>query len=297
MNTKKSVLIAASALALTFAACQKEAISPDAAALTGQNNKSQTERVVSPYVTRVLEYKPAPGQFINATYGSQSDAQNVIGVYDPANWQKIVTLGAYGGYIIFGFDHSITNQANKTDFIIYGNAFESNGNYFSEPGVVWVSRDVNANGLADDPWYQIKGSYYNNTATKHNYVVTYTLPSPQNADVPWTSNTGDNGLVLRNSWHTQASYYPLWLGVNSYALGGTRLPDNYAGGPTITGYADSTPDGDKIDISWAVNASGNPVSLASIDFVKVQSGIQKMNGTLGEVSTEVAGAADLSLLP
>lgn len=294
MKNVRNILAVCASSALLFTACSKDAaITPDQ--LDQQQQKSGAQRLVtSPYVTNVLEYKPAPGQFINSTYGSQADAQNIIGA---PGAQKLVCLGAYGGYIIMGFDHSIINQANTEDFIVYGNAFESNGTYFSEPGVVWVSRDVNANGIADDTWYQIKGSYYSNTATKHNYVVTYTKPTPQSANVPWTSNTGDSGFVLRNSFHTQASYFPLWLGVNSYALGGSRLPDSYVGGPTIKGYADSSPNGDKIDISWAVDASGNPVSLGSIDFVKVQSGIQKMNGSFGEVSTEVGGVADLSLIP
>ena len=51
-----------------------------------------------------------------------------------------------------------------------------------------------------------------------------------------------------------------------------------------------------IDISNAVDGSGNPVSLTGIRFIKVQSGVFQIAGWLNEISTEISGAADLSLL-
>ena len=50
------------------------------------------------------------------------------------NKQDIVSLGGFGGYIIFGFDHDIPNKAGR-DFKILGNAFNSS----AEPGIVYVS--------------------------------------------------------------------------------------------------------------------------------------------------------------
>ena len=46
----------------------------------------------------------------------------------------LVGLGAFGGYIIVGFDHSIVNVAEEYDFKVYGNAFANS----AEPGIVMV---------------------------------------------------------------------------------------------------------------------------------------------------------------
>ena len=45
-----------------------------------------------------------------------------------------------------------------------------------------------------------------------------------------------------------------------------------------------------------MDASGNAVKLTSIRFIKVQTGIFQQAGWLNEISTEVYGAADLSML-
>ena len=57
----------------------------------------------------------------------------------------LVSLGGYGGYITFHFDHPVVNVSGEADFLIRGNAFEGN----SEPGIVMVSEDVNGNGRKD----------------------------------------------------------------------------------------------------------------------------------------------------
>lgn len=53
----------------------------------------------------------------------------------------------------------------------------------------------------------------------------------------------------------------------------------------------NTQGGDGIDISWAVNSSGEPVYLSDIQYVRVYTGVATMNPTavFGEVSTEVTG--------
>lgn len=52
--------------------------------------------------------------------------------------------------------------------------------------------------------------------------------------------------------------------------------------------------GDPIDISWAVNADGEPVSLPNIQYVRIYTGTAKMNGVFGEISTEATGVAACS---
>jgi len=50
------------------------------------------------------------------------------------------------------------------------------------------------------------------------------------------------------------------------------------------------------DISNAVDKSGTPVTLPGITFIKVQSGVFQIAGWLNEVSPEISGAVDLSLV-
>jgi hypothetical protein len=50
------------------------------------------------------------------------------------------------------------------------------------------------------------------------------------------------------------------------------------------------------DISDAVDKNGNKANLSGISFIKVQSGVFQIAGWLNEVSTEVSGAVDLSLI-
>ena len=52
--------------------------------------------------------------------------------------------------------------------------------------------------------------------------------------------------------------------------------------------------GDAFDIGWAVNPDGTYVELDRIHFIKVQTGIQADGGLLGELSTELTGAVDVS---
>ncbi|MBR4499434.1 MAG: hypothetical protein IKP11_02720, partial [Paludibacteraceae bacterium] len=63
------------------------------------------------------------------------------------------------------------------------------------------------------------------------------------------------------------------------------------------GYVDNKPntdiEGTSFDISWAVDASGQSVSLPTIDFVRVYTAIDEINNPTGEISTEIAGAIDL----
>lgn len=268
-------------------------------------------RLLAPtrYITQVFEYQPAPGQFINTlpAYATGDNAASMAAKAATALVGKtngLVCLGAFGGYIVVGFDHTIANVASAKDFKVYGNAFAN----WSEAGIVMVSKDVNGNGLPDDTWYELAGSEYSNASTIKNYSITYTKPSPLNADVPWSDNQGNSGLVKRNTYHTQASYYPQWLG-NSITFTGTRIPPNaYDSDPTATeywvapayawGYADNVANTDanaSFDIAWAVNSSGTPVTLTGIDFIKIYTATIQDAGWLGEVSTEVAGIEDLNI--
>lgn len=278
-------------------------------------------------ISRVYEYRPAPGQFVNVMPEFEDgDTQESIN----RKAQELlvdggtVSLGAYGGYIVMGFDHMVENRPGVYDLQVLGNAFNAEGlqnGGASEPGVVYVSYDANGNGLPDDEWYELAGSEYGKAQTLRNYTVTYyrtpddhvATPTPgtavtDNTYIRWTDNEGGEGYVEMNAFHRQ-NYWPQWqAGEETLTFSGVRLAPNggersgegryYVQTPYAWGYADNLPNGDKgskLDLQWAVNAQGKPANLPGIHFVKVQTAILQNNGWIGESSTEVSGALDLHM--
>ncbi|WP_134091755.1 cell surface protein [Olivibacter sp. XZL3] len=246
------------------------------------------------YVTKLFEYQPAPGQFINQSIGSEQGAKSILG-----GKEGIVSLGAFGGYIILGFDHSVVNRPNKKDIAIYGNA----ANNFSEPGIVWVMKDENGNGIPDDTWYEIKGSEFGKAGYTRNYVVTYFNSGDASFDVTWKDNRDGEGKISKNSVHNQ-SYFPTWVEKESYTLSGSLLPNTnidktnpqfIVSAPFAYGYVDNNVNGDEIDIADAIDENGAEVDLPSIDFIKIQTGILADLGSLGELSTEITAVEDLNI--
>ena len=272
--------------------------------------------VLSPYLARVYEYMPAPGQFTNVLpAATENDTHETMAAKAEAaiadNAGNTVCLGAWGGYIVFGFDHPVLNSGSGYDFRITGNASyasyakdTSRKGGSAEPGIVMVSYDTNANGLPDDPWYELAGSEYNSPSTVRRYAVTYTRPDGL-ADIPWTDNRGGSGVVPRNSFHQQ-DYFPLWAPDQLTFTGSLLAPNAVDEGENGQhsfilysydyGYADNHPnktDGCKFCIRWAVDNNGNPVNLPAIHFVKVYTALQQVCGWIGETSTEITGAEDL----
>lgn len=286
-------LLAITLAASFFAACKKDRA--DDATPANQAAIRPTTAQSNAYVTQLIEFNPAPGQFINTTIADTAAATNTL-----KTTQGLVSLGAWGGYITAGFDHTVMDRDGQADFIVYGNAFAS----FAEPAVIWVMQDANGNGKADDTWYEIQGSAYFKPGYIRNYSVTYTRPACDTCSVPWKDNQGKTGVVQTNVFHKQA-YYPKGIKSNTVTYTGTLLPStniNMSNPTGITsasfdyGYGDNSAGGDQIDIATAIDAKGNKANLKGIDFIKVQTGILANMGWLGEQSTEFTGAADLSLL-
>jgi hypothetical protein len=262
------------------------------------------------YILAVDEYVPAPGQFVNTLPEATADdtpetmaAKCTERLAGGAG--QMVTLGAYGGYITFHFDHPIANVPGQNDFAVWGNA-NVNG---AEPGIVMVSQDTNGNGLPDDVWYELAGSADTDSVglVTYGYTLTYTRQGDLQ-DVPWTDNLGGNGSVLRNGFHKQ-EYFPLWLG-NELTMSGTLLPanarntnataQNWVLSALRYGYADNVPNADSLancfNLEWAVEPlTRQAVRLTQADFIRVYTGINQMCGWLGETSTEITGAEDLHL--
>lgn len=283
----------------------------------------------NPYIHRVYEFCPAPGQFVNLLpeYEQGDDysvmlskaSEQLVGGKMPG----MVSLGAWGGYVVFGFDHPVVNVEGEYDFKIYGNAMISDRDKrggSSEPGIVMVSVDANGNGLPDDEWYELAGSEYSKPSTLRGYELTYTAPGPDHTPVPdpsdkaiidtryisWSSNdpARPQGYVTKTAQHTQ-SYWPAWLPETTLSFRGTCLADNYVdvsgdGSYFVLqfydwGYADNLPNGEDpgFDLDRAVDSQGLPVKLQSVDFIRVHTGVNQSCGRLGETSTEVCGAEDL----
>ena len=261
---------------------------------------------------KIYDFSPAPGQFINKTSaggytGNEKTMEQAINfATNRLTARGYLSLGAWGGYVIVGFDHSVkNNQGNGYDFAIQGNAFSSS----NEPGIVWVMQDANGNGLPDDEWYELRGSATGAPGVIQDYEVTYYRPAaPYASYVRWYDRFGNTGKVERNQYHGQEYYYPNWM-PESYTIYGTLLPHKteYGGNfPYDWGYVDNCGTdafgGDNITgdeqmngfkISNAIYQNGKPVKLDYIDFIKIQCGIMSTHPSFGEVSTEVFSVKDL----
>lgn len=292
----------------------------------------EEELAYSRYITKVYDYCPAPGQFVgdmpryevgDTPESMRAKVEECIG----GSNDVLISLGGFGGYVTFGFDHSIVNMPDSLDFKIWGNALytSSEGSGLgsagsAEPGIVMVSIDTNGNGRPDDEWYELAGSEHNNRATIYNYEITYyrtpagheATPCPNSgvtdtAYIAWSDNCGATGYIERNAFHTQ-EYFPQWLSEDELTFKGTRLPNNvvdvqgdgsyYVLNAFEWGYADNHANSASVeqtglDIDWAIDSVGNRVSLPCIDFVRVYTGINQQCGRIGEVSTEICRAEDL----
>ncbi len=293
---------------------------------------SDNDNSPTPYITKVLDYLPAPGQYVN-TMPSYEEGDTQAAMNEKVlerignNAQGMITLGGYGGYVVVGFDHTIENREGLCDFRVLANAYSGS----SEAGIIMVSVDSNANGTADDQWYEIAGSahadpsqesWYQTAVDSGNDVnfylfdfsISYTAPTDEpSADgystyIPWVDNKGGSGYIAKNGYNTQC-YFPAWSEQSALTFTGSRLPQNAidesgTGASFVLqsfayGYADNAANSDDascIDISWAVDSTGSSVELAGVDFIKIYNGVNQQNGWIGESSTEVVGVSDLHLL-
>ncbi|MCI2082252.1 MAG: PKD domain-containing protein [Bacteroidales bacterium] len=257
----------------------------------------------------VFDFTPAPGQFINSGYDAATMEEACAYAKERLSQEAYVSLGAYGGYIVVGFDHSIKNDGGY-NIAVKGNSFDGS----SEPGIVWVMQDENKDGFPNDTWYELKGSEYGKEGTIENYAVTYFRPSGNSMPVQWSDNLGQSGEVeYLGAYHSQNSYYPEWIAADSLILTGTRLESKsydksgngtYWVNPAFDwGYADNYSPTDHLSdgnnvfrISDAVTADGKDAELNYVDFVKVQTGVNAQCGWIGEVSTEVCGIYDYNII-
>jgi len=235
----------------------------------------------SNFATRVLEYGPGAdvGSYNNPCLALGAPAPN--GTPGAPDNSSVVSLGGFGGYITLGFDHQIednpSNLGNR-DFIIFGNSFYVNGNEYihaQEPGYVEVAADSNGNGLADDTFYLIPG------------IPNPGIPAP----FPISDNYwGVNGVDHRDYFTKGYADVTPTLG-ESY--GSALVPDD----PWTVGITPGSRGGDAFDIADAVNASGDPVNLSYVDFVRITTAIDASWPCGTAISAEVDAIANVAAVP
>lgn len=293
----------------------------------------------------VVEYHPAPGQFVNILpqyeQGDTHDAMCRHCEEQLADGNP-VTLGAFGGYITFGFDTPIANLQGS-DLRIAGNAYyAANDPLYGattiggsiEPGTVWAGVGENVETAV---WYELAGSEYY-TTEQHNTTIAYTRPESETGQHSLPYSTFDNyipfhaswtdsnaaphdstGFFMKNTFHNQ-TYWPQWESGGKLTFNASRLPNNainhggdgtdaanpqlwitYRYAADAYGYADAAPTSEDryntFDLSWAVDAGGNPINIDHADFIRIQTALLQQCGWTGETSTEVCSIENLHLRP
>lgn len=225
----------------------------------------------SPYIAKVFDYMPAPGQFVNKLPEYEEGDTHSDMVQKANEWLVgadawTITLGGWGGYVVFGFDHTIVNVAGRRDFRINGNAFGSAmsrpGAPFGgscEPGIIMVAYDKNKNGKPDDDeWYEIKGSanfsaesepWYgialengNDRRVIRDYEMTYHRPLSEESKIEAQPDNPNSFASIQNYiyWednknnsgykaknvYHNQTYYPAWVEDDKLTFNGIRLPEN-----------------------------------------------------------------------
>ena len=253
------------------------------------------------YANKVHHYIPAPGQFVNFQAGSTVASALSYMQTQVDNGGAPWHIGAYGGYWMMGFDHSVENVAGAADLSISGNPFPG----WCEPGIVWVMQDENGNGLPDDTWYELKGSETGGDATKQRFAITYFKPKAPFSDVMWVDNTGRSGAISWLGAHSQQYYYPMFIAEDRYMLVGTCLATTSGMAGNIEtstcyswGYVDNissspTRESGLFWIEDAIQVDGSPAQLSHIDFVKVHTATTGKGAAVGEISTEPGIPCDL----
>lgn len=214
------------------------------------------------YITSILDYMPAVGQFTNKLpkydAGDSQKEMNAKVLASIGNNNKgMISLGGFGGYVVAGFDHTIKNVEGKRDFRVVANAFYSAANPNEEapdggscePGVIMVAYDANGNGMPDhSEWYEIAGSAHedptkelwyqmavdnkNEVELYRNYQITYHRPAsePESEEqwstyIKWDDSRGQGGCKSKNMFHSQP-YFPEWFAGDKLTFSGTCLPQN-----------------------------------------------------------------------
>ncbi|MFH0980137.1 MAG: hypothetical protein V2A79_01180 [Planctomycetota bacterium] len=296
-----------------------------------------TSHAQSPFAATVVGFSPAPGQFVNEPSFNDPDkalgAPSGGGTHNADN-TKLVSLGGFGGSITLKFDHTVWDDpANPRclDAIVFGNAYWVGYNsnlHWAECGYVEISRDLNSNGQADDPWYLIPGSHITDlegqweTQTWDDIGDVTHPPDNPNWIPPGCSGTWDtqgyrlpadvfdvpplinpNGLeATEEGIYGYADFTPVLilgdLDADNTIDDPEMSPEEFytvPDDPLEVGITPGSGGGDAFDIAWAIDpATGEPAGLDGFDFIRVTNGVNHVTQDVGEVSSEIGGVADVA---
>ena len=253
----------------------------------------------------VVDYIVPGSQYSNAaTYGMAPE--RVL-------YGSTISLGNFGGYMTVKYDEPIKNDPNNKygiDFKINGNSVGGQG--FSEPGNVWVSQD----GVK---FYLLAGSDYYDDNTIRDYEVTYIRG--EDGSSSYRDNYGSKIEIRYNSYggykYPLPERYPLYNWQpgeeNEMTFRGPLITDPGATDPygsqmgafpdwgyvdvrdgdttrtAVNPYTGVAGAGSSYDISWAIDtATGEPVYLDEISYIRISTASHIYAGSIGEKSTEVS---------
>ncbi len=173
----------------------------------------------SDFATSVINFTPAPGQFINDP--NFSDPSRALGApigggLFAADNSKLVSLGGFGGSITLAFNAPVLDDPLNPwglDAIVYSNAFYAGSNpnrRFAESAVIEISRDSNNNTLADDPWFLIRAPVFSS------------IPATAQQSQLWDNNPSTPAPPAALFWYPAAPAFPNWPA--NYTTTALRLP-------------------------------------------------------------------------
>ncbi len=212
----------------------------------------------------------------------------------PDAWYDIAGSLHYSDNTIWNASYTYTNPTAADDVTTSyptGGTINQSGvpytySHTARPGATATTGTgiVNYNTFHQHSWFPLYANYFigrgNVNALDKTGVLSF---ASYNRDTTNGSTLTLTGVMLGDAQNTQTAAYTF-----GYA---DVHPNGSANGVAANPYiaSQNTTGGDGIDISWAVNANGEPVNLSSIRFVRVYTGAAKMNGIFGEISTEVCG--------
>lgn len=172
------------------------------------------------FASAVIEYRPAPGQFINdPQFNNPAMALGAPiggGTSQPSN-AKVVSLGGFGGSITLAFDQTVLDDPCNPfglDAIVFGNSFFNLSNpeqRWGEVGMIEICLDANGNGMPDDGWHAIAGP-----------ALVQGIPADQFETQLWDNDPQTPAPPDAIAWYPDPLIYPD-LGT-SYMSGTFRAP-------------------------------------------------------------------------
>ncbi len=214
---------------------------------TAVGTLTQPTRADEPFASAMIDYSPAPGQFVNDdNFNDPSVALGppAAGGFDVPGVSSLVTLGGFGGSITLAFTATVEDHPLNPfgmDAVVFGNAFFLGSNpdvHWAECATIEISLDANGNGLPDgppeEPWQLIPGSHIGDPAGQFT-VVTWDDDIADDTYPPEDASWIPPGYS--GTWTTQAHALP----VDLFGPPAVTNPSEDSEVEGIFGYAEYSP--------------------------------------------------------